>query len=245
MRKFYSVAAALLVIVLMLAGCKVLEKLGLQTNLGDDSQPASNIALSEEEAKKLNERVPVLLYFANKEETKLAAERRYILASDVKTNLPSAIMKELLAGPTPGTELKAVIPKGTRVNGTIKVEQGTATVDLSKEFVDNLSKDRNADSMAIFSIVNSLTEVKEINKVKFLINGAVRNQVGRFVFNAPFQRSETIIDKNASINTTGLPEKQESSTTSGENIDTETTGELSDEELEKVFESLDNGLIEE
>lgn len=244
MRRLYSVAAALLIIALMLSGCKALEKLGLQTNLDDDSQPASNISLSEEEAKKLNERVPVLLYFANKEGTKLVAERRYVLASEVKTNLPSTIMKELLAGPTPGTELKAVIPPGTCVNGTVKVEQGTATVDLSKEFVDNLPKDSGADSMAIFSIVNSLTEVKEINKVRFLIDGAVKNQVGRFVFNAPFQRSETIIDKNARINTTGLPEKQESSV-SEQRIDTETIEELSDEELEKVFESMDDDIIEE
>lgn len=52
--------------------------------------------------------------------------------------------------------------------------------------------------MTIYSIVNSLTELKEISKVKFLIEGkSSADFKGNFRFNTEFPRSAQLISNKA------------------------------------------------
>ena len=51
------------------------------------------------------------------------------------------------------------------------IKDGVATVNLTKDFVDKHPGGKDAERLTLYSIVNSLTEVKDIQKVKFLING--------------------------------------------------------------------------
>lgn len=198
MRKVLYVALICLLIVSVSAGCGLLQKLGFNKG-NDEIQPASSIVMNEDEARKLTDKVPVHLYFATADNMSLRLEVRYIPVIEAKksvNNLASIVVKELIAGPTAGSGLKATIPAGTQLRGPVGINTGVATVDLSKEFIDKHPGGKIAEQLTIYSIVNSLTEIKEIQKVKFTINAkAQKDFKGNFQFDTPFPRSDSIISK--------------------------------------------------
>jgi len=117
-------------------------------------------------------RKTVDLYFSNSTLTGLVAERRTI---EVPSNLTEerVILQELIQGPiTPG--LLSLIPPDTVIND-VYTESLTMTcyVDLGPAFDSRLTPGTPARTLAIFSIVNSLTSLEggNINRVQFLING--------------------------------------------------------------------------
>ena len=61
-----------------------------------------------------------------------------------------------------------VLPDGTKINA-ISVMNGTATLDLSSEFI-NQEPDEDA-VLVIYSVVNSLTSLPNVSKVQFLVDG--------------------------------------------------------------------------
>lgn len=66
--------------------------------------------------------------------------------------------------------LEKLIPEGTKLNG-VEFKAGTAIIDFSGEFIENMTEDVEEQSKIIYSIVNTLTELTEVNAVKILING--------------------------------------------------------------------------
>lgn len=239
MRKYLNFTLFVMGLSLIVLGWNFIRKsrveapLEININQSDGNQ----VAQGEDSDNGIGE-VPVLLYFSNNYGTKLNAEKRMVSGDTVKSDVATTVVRELLKGPAPETGLQSPIPNGTKLLNQVKVENGIATVDLSEEFVNNLSKEANADSLAIFSIVNSLVEIKEISKVRFTIDGVIKNQVGRFMFNAPFQKSESIIDKNAEIKTTRFSTEEQESGIFGEYYDDiDAIRELTDEELEEVFKA--------
>lgn len=200
MRKTICIVTVCFIILTMFSGCGVLQKLGLKGDDNDELYPVSSIVMNEDEAKKLTDKVPVRLYFANEDNTKLRIEIRYIDMTEAKkspNNLASVIVKELIKGPGPKSSLKPTIPAGTQLRSPVNINARVATVDLTKEFVDKHSGEKAAEQMTIFSIVNSLTELKDIEKVRFLINGKAQKEFkGNFQFDAPFPRSTALISKD-------------------------------------------------
>ena len=61
-----------------------------------------------------------------------------------------------------------VLPDGTKINA-VSVMNGTVTLDLSSEFI-NQKPDEDA-VLVIYSVVNSLTSLPNVNKVQFLVDG--------------------------------------------------------------------------
>jgi hypothetical protein len=181
-------------IISFFVGCSS-NKLGL---LDEEYFPASSIALCEADAQLLSDKVPIHLYFANEDFSKLRLEIRYIPASEADNtlnHLAEIIVNELIKGPKIAG-LKPVIPTGTTLKSKIKIDGEVATVDFSKEFRDNHPGGIAQEKMTIYSIVNSLTEIKEINQVKFLIDGKSSAEYkGDFRFNKPFPRSTSLISR--------------------------------------------------
>ncbi|GAG61127.1 unnamed protein product, partial [marine sediment metagenome] len=63
---------------------------------------------------------------------------------------------------------------------SVKISESTATVDFSKEIITNFQEiphSSTTEVLAIFSIVNTLTEFEEIKKVKITIEGKDSGQV--------------------------------------------------------------------
>lgn len=207
MRKIICIVTVCFIIIAMFSGCTLLQKLGLQKSDSEELRPVSSIVMNEDEAKKLTDKVPIHLYFTNEDNSKLKLEVRYIPVSEAKKSvntLASTIVKELIKGPATESGLKNTIPAGTQLKSPVAINAGVATVDLTKDFIDKHPGGKAAEQMTIYSIVNSLTELKEVQKVKFTINGKVQKEYkGNFQFDAPFPRSTGLISKEA-VKPTGV-----------------------------------------
>ncbi len=111
----------------------------------------------------------VTLYYQNKETKELMPEGRMVDSKTLLTDPYATLMGLLIEGPK-NEKLQSVIPEGTRV---IKAELKGDIVylDLSKEFIDNHKGGQEMENMTVYAIVNTLTQLNEVNSVKILING--------------------------------------------------------------------------
>lgn len=110
----------------------------------------------------------VNLYFYNNETGELETEARLVDAVELIENPYLKLIQMLIDGPK-SDKLKALIPENTEVIKT-EFDSGYVTVDMSIEFL-NYTEDKDLKSKMINSIVNTLTELTEVDGVKFLING--------------------------------------------------------------------------
>ena len=92
------------------------------------------------------------------------------------------LMNLLMEGPK-NEKLDKIIPKETKVLRTF-TENDVLVFDLSKDFLNYDTEKENEKDNLIKSIVNTVTELTEINGVKFLIDGAENDQ-----FNETYRRS--------------------------------------------------------
>lgn len=203
MKVLKFIAAALAVVIaLMLCSCGTDNKESTNDTTEEDLQPASSIVINEEEAAVLNEKVPVSLYFGDEQQTKLVKELRYIDIKEAKKGanaLASAIVKELIAGPK-ANGLTSVLPTGVKLRAPVTIDARVATVDLTKEFIDNHPGGKTMEELTVYSIVDSLTEMKEIERVKIIINGKeTKNFKGNLTLNSDFPRNEAIINREVGM----------------------------------------------
>ena len=110
----------------------------------------------------------ISLYFVNSETKSLMPEVRRIDAKILLENPYRELVELLVAGPK-NEKLKTVIPEGTKVNKAV-LKNNILELDLSKEFVEDQNGDIEAASLSVYSIVNTLTELNEVNSVKILID---------------------------------------------------------------------------
>lgn len=111
----------------------------------------------------------VTLYFMEKETGLISSEQRQL---DVKLliNNPYKILIELLiAGPN-NENLIRLIPDGTKLNN-VELKENIIYLDLSKEFVNEQNLGLEQETLIIKSIVNTLTQLKEVEGVRILIDG--------------------------------------------------------------------------
>ena len=111
----------------------------------------------------------VTLYYQNKETKELMPEGRMVDSKTLLTDPYATLIGLLLEGPK-NEKLQTVIPEGTRVIKT-ELKGDMVYLDLSKEFIDNHKGGQEAENMTVYAIVNTLTQLNEVNKVKILING--------------------------------------------------------------------------
>lgn len=116
------------------------------------------------------EETKVTLYFANEDGDKLIAASREKFYS-TNTPLERFVVEEMIAGPSGKIEgLYPTINPETRIL-SVMTKDGICYVNLDTSFstvINNVSSE-----LAVFSIVNSLVELPNINKVQVLVNGAV------------------------------------------------------------------------
>ncbi len=111
----------------------------------------------------------ISLYFKNIETNSLIAEAKAIDVKELYQDPYTYLINMLISGPE-SEKLESAIPEGTKVN-SCSLKGNTVYVDLSKEFVDNAPSGITEESMAVYSIVNTLTELNEVSGIKILING--------------------------------------------------------------------------
>lgn len=132
----------------------------------------------------------VVLYFADEHEQYLTPEHRTVIVN-AKESLENVLVNELIKGPENDKLLKTV-PESTKVL-SIETKEGICFVNLSKEFKTEHPGGSSAETMTIYSIVNTLTELSHIEKVQFLIEGQKEEEYIHFLFNEPFLPDRTLI----------------------------------------------------
>jgi len=111
----------------------------------------------------------ISLYFTNTETNTLMPEARKIDVKKLIENPYKALVEYLMEKPK-NEKLISSIPEGTKVNNAI-LKNNVVELDLSKEFIENQNGGIEKAKLSIYSIVNTLTELNEVNAVKILIDG--------------------------------------------------------------------------
>ena len=135
----------------------------------DESVQLEEYVPEEEISLEQSRQTILTLYFQDLEAKELVPEPRVI---DIKEmiNLPyETLIKLLIDGPK-SEKLVKVFPDGVKINMVYK-EGECLTVDFSSEFLNYDKENVKIKDNLIYSIVNTVTELTEINKVKILIDG--------------------------------------------------------------------------
>ena len=115
-------------------------------------------------------KIPVHLYFADRNNSFLKSEQRAIHRPDDPAALGRAIVEALIKGPQRG--LVRTIPVGTELSAIFIDSENVCYIDLSPAVKKNHPGGSNSEMLTIYSVVNSLIlNVSEIKQVKILIDG--------------------------------------------------------------------------
>ena len=126
--------------------------------------------IPEEEISEEQERQTlVTLYFQDKESKVIMPEARLIDVKKLINNPCEVLINLLLEGPK-NEKFTSVIPKGTKLND-VTVQGNMAIVDFSTDFIREIKLGAVEENKIVYSIVNTLTELSEIESVKILIDG--------------------------------------------------------------------------
>lgn len=109
----------------------------------------------------------VTLYFVDKELDVLKPEGRLVNVKDILNSPYNFLLQLLIDGPK-NEKLKKIIPEETKLLN-VKLENDLLILDFSEDFLKY--NNENEKNNIIYSIVNTLTELKEVNRIKIIING--------------------------------------------------------------------------
>ncbi|GKX31136.1 hypothetical protein SH1V18_36160 [Vallitalea longa] len=136
----------------------------------------------------------VLLYFSDAEGTGLVPKEVEVQV-DPNEPLEKMVLNLLINLPLTEEEVRT-IPTETKVINT-SVSEGVCYVDFSKEFKSKHEGGSTGELLTIYSIVNTLTELPDINKVQFLIEGEKEELFkGHLQFNILFERNLDLVIDN-------------------------------------------------
>ncbi|MBR3255620.1 MAG: GerMN domain-containing protein [Clostridia bacterium] len=149
-------------------GIKWAQNNSQEASIGEEYIPQEEITEDQERMATVN------LYFPNTEKNKLEIETKLVDIREMM-NIPyEKIINLLMEGPKKDN-LENVIPKNTKVLKSY-MDKDCLVLDLSKDFLNYDMEKENAKENLINSIVYSLTELTEVNSVKFLIEGNENEQ---------------------------------------------------------------------
>lgn len=162
MKKKIIILIIILLLVAVLIGGYILIK-------NKDSKESNEIIPEEEISEDQMRQTIVSLYFYNNETKELVSEGRLIDAKDLLENPYQKLMELLIEGPE-NQNLSRTIPDGTKINKA-EIKGDILYIDLSSEFIEKHEGGQEKESATIYSIVNTMTNLTEVNSVKILIDG--------------------------------------------------------------------------
>ena len=123
----------------------------------------------------------VTLYFSSNDGTKMQ-EITTKLTHDMTVPLARLLIEQLLKGPNEisdanTSDVRDTIPAGTKLN-SLTIRDHVCYVDFSKEFM-NMQADVSS-GVVVYSIVNTLCELSDVNKVQFTIDGEQQEIARRY-----------------------------------------------------------------
>lgn len=133
------------------------------------------------------------LYFADANSMYLIPETRRVSVKEGERQ-SKVVVEELLKGPK-NEHLYSVLPAEVKVLST-EVKDGVCFVNFSPEFISKAPGGSTWESLAVYSIVNSLCELENIKKVQILVEGKKVEGFGHMDLSEPFSRNDEITKPN-------------------------------------------------
>lgn len=161
-----KIIAIITILIIIIAGYFIYKNVSIEkmeNNVDEYQDYTPQEEISEEQLRQTK----VILYFANSETGELETEIKIIDANTLIKNPYKELVSLLIKGPQ-SSNLKKIIPEGTILHD-VTVENSCAIINVSNEFLNYESEENKMK--IINSIVNTLTNLKEVKSVKFLING--------------------------------------------------------------------------
>lgn len=151
---------------------------------GNPVGPMSHIDISDGKTYKV--------YFSDANAEYLIPEMRTVEAGKSPA---VGIIEELIKGPT-RSDLTKTIPEGTKLI-SLEINNGVAYVNFSREFKENHWGGSAGETMTLYSVIDSLTELPEIKRVQFLIEGNKTDTLaGHYDILNPMERDPFIIKED-------------------------------------------------
>ncbi len=135
----------------------------------------------------------ITLYFSDADASCLVREIRRVKVPKGES-MEKLIVTELIKGPQQDKRYRT-IPAETKVR-SVEIKDGVCFVNLSDEFITKYNGGTSAEQLTVYSIVNSLTELSNVDKVQFLIEGKKKDVFVHMIFNEPIARDISMIQKS-------------------------------------------------
>lgn len=182
-------AAAMAAILLLASGC---EESGKTEQKNATNAPVNQAATKPAMPGTANPvatgETEVKLYFPNDSGDGLGSVKISVPTDDKYT----AAVKELVAG-TKEPGLTGIFPKGVAVR-SVKVADGLATVDFSKELTHNFVGGSTGEQMLVSALVNTMTEFPEVERVLLTVEGErIETIAGHLDTSEPFTRPTGLV----------------------------------------------------
>ncbi len=141
-----------------------------------------------------NVSLTALLYFPRADGEGLGREYRTVVKTE-NESLPAAVLTALISGPT-GEGLVPAIPAGTALR-SVRVENGTCLVDLSRPFLEGEPQDEAQARAAVYSIINTLCalDARRISAVQLLVEGESVAAYGGLPTLSPLEPNYSLVNK--------------------------------------------------
>lgn len=164
--------AIITLIIILIIGYLIFKNVSIE-KIGNHAEDYQDYTPEEEISEEQLRQTKLVLYFANTETGELETEIKIVDANTLLENPYKEMVSLLIKGPQSSNLIK-LIPEGTKLHDA-KLEGSCVVINLSNEFLNFENEDKKLKT--INSIVNTLTNLKEVDSVKFLINGEESEQL--------------------------------------------------------------------
>ena len=160
---------SVLLIILIVGGYFLISYLR-KNKAEEEQQIVEEYTPQEEISEEQSRQTIVSLYFLNKETKELEPEARLVDIKEILENPYEKIVNLLIEGPKDENK-ERIIPENTKLLSS-QLEGDCLTITFSSDFLNYDKTDEKAKENLINSIVNTLTQLNEVNSIKILIDGA-------------------------------------------------------------------------
>lgn len=133
----------------------------------------------------------ITLYFANADGTKLVPEERQVELKEGE-NAETAAIRAIIEGPS-SSSLVPTVSADTQLLSA-ETREGVCFVNLSRTFYENNTGGTSRETMAVYSIVNSLCALPDVREVRFLIEGETHETFGSLIFSEAFSEDSALVE---------------------------------------------------
>ena len=137
-------------------------------------------------------KMKVKVYYPDESGLRLVGVNREVEVNDTDESKYKAAVEAVMTPPKEKNLTKVVSNNSSLIS--VDIKDGTALVNLSKSIKVGFVGGSTGEELLIGSVVNTLTEFKEVNAVKFLIDGQeVETLSGHMDLSEPIKRMENLM----------------------------------------------------